>query len=504
MEDQSTIEPWQLPTMAPPASPIFVSPPRNPKRFDDSTKSPSRDGPSIEYGVVISPIRARRGRREQAIPSNAPPSALREDFFKVLVSGDFFNFQIERKPAIKSAANLSAAEHLMEQQLSELLPASNLPPGRLPAIGSTTNLSAAGHLTEQKFADLLPANTLGWPRKPAITSTANPSAAALLMEQKLSTLLPVNIFNLPPGREPSIGSTANLSAAPRLPEEQLSVTLPSNATLPTFSLSQQPDTKEFASAFELAVPLRNRRMTSPAEMHHTRPRRMTMSSLSNLQTPFSSPQNPPAATLTVAAPAYQIRNPIDLLEVIQAHPTETFTRIQDLGRENIRLEDEIKFLRNENKFTQDSKDRAHKNHSDTMVAHFDAILRYEWCKQNLLHSCTERLENQIVQLKGGGRMVQGEWMSEASYAALEQTALDAQGGVGAQTGLGIQGENNWDELVAQKLFTEAEAEPQSPTAWNGSEEGEEVKGKGKAKEKLAPLLDPNAVGLQPSSAETWN
>lgn len=95
-------------------------------------------------------------------------------------------------------------------------------------------------------------------------------------------------------------------------------------------------------------------------------------------------------------------------------------------------------------------------------------------------------------------------MSEASYAALEQTALDAQGGVGAQTGLGIQGENNWDELVAQKLFTEAEAEPQSPTAWNGSEEGEEVKGKGKAKEKLAPLLDPNAVGLQPSSAETWN
>ena len=389
----------------------------------------------------------------------------------------------------------------MVQQFSELLPASNLPSGRLPAIGSTTDLSAAGRLTEQKISDLLLVNTLGWLRKPAIKSTANSSVAALPMEQKFSALLPANIFNLPSRREPAIGST------PRLPEEQLSATLPSKATFST-SLSQQPNTKEFTSAFELVVPLRNRRMTSPAEMHHPQPRFMAMPSLSSLQSPFNSPQKPPTATLAVAAPAYQIRNPIDLLEVIQTHPTETFTRIQDLGRENICLKDEMKFLRNENKFTQDSKDQAHKNHSDTMVAHFGAILHYEWCKQNLLHSCIERLENQIVQLKGGGKMVQGEWISEASYAALEQTAFDTQGGVGAQTGLGIQdgvgaqGENNWDELVAQELSTEAEAEAQSPTVSNGSEEGEDVKGKGKVKEKLAPRLDPSAVGLQPSFAET--
>ena len=99
-------------------------------------------------------------------------------------------------------------------------------------------------------------------------------------------------------------------------------------------------------------------------------------------------------------------------------------------------------------------------------------------------------------------------MNEASYAALEQTALDARGAVSAQTGLSIhdgvatQGENDWDDLVVQKLFTEAEAEAQSPTVSNGSEEGEDVKGKGKVKEKLAPRLDPSAVGLQPSFAET--
>ena len=209
-------------------------------------------------------------------------------------------------------------------------------------------------------------------------------------------------------------------------------------------------------------------------------------------------------TLAAAAPAYQIRNPVDLFEVIQAYPTETFTRIQDLGRENICLKDEIKFLRNENKFTQDSKDRAHKNHSDTMMAQFDIVLYYERCKQNLLHSAIERFENQIIQLKGGGRMVQGEWMGEEAYVASEQTAFGIQQGAGEQTDLAIQGKNEWDVLVAQQLSLEAEAKAKSPTPSNDSDEVEGVKDKGKdkGKEKPLPQLDPNAVSVQLCSAKT--
>lgn len=125
--------------------------------------------------------------------------------------------------------------------------------------------------------------------------------------------------------------------------------------------------------------------------------------------------------------------------------------------------------------TEEDRER-NKNHNEDIMEKFDRILGMEWCKQNLLHICIDRLENEICLLRGGGRIVQGVWLSGEEFTIAHQGVTD--------------GEYNWDEYLANKLA----AEQGSGSTSNGSEQGD-VKGmgkwKGKGEEK--PRWNPNAV-----------
>ena len=109
-----------------------------------------------------------------------------------------------------------------------------------------------------------------------------------------------------------------------------------------------------------------------------------------------------------------------------------------------------------------------------MMATVDKLLEIGRHKQNLLHICIARHEEEICRLRDGGKMVQGRWVSDNAFSEM----------VNEGSG-GLTGEYDWDAFIAAGLVGGTRSD-------STSEVSEEEKGKSKGEGR--PRFNPNAVG----------
>jgi hypothetical protein len=311
------------------------------------------------------------------------------------------------------------------------------------------------------------------------------------IQEKIPIMPPptANPFIVPQASYPATMPLSSTSTLQPFHGSQSSDVHPSALPAFNFPCRQYPNSRPAAGNYSLGLnfPMHNRRMSLPT---FAKPQRIALPKLPTLQSQFSSPPKYTGATMENGSivinngPGYHLRNPTDLLEAMQAHPNETYSNIQALGRDNINLKQELVNLRVEMDNRMEENRIANMKHGQEMAVNLDQFFEASSSKVVPLLACVDRLQNEICRLKGGGKMMHGAWFSDEEFSAAVQ-AISA-------------GETNWDILSANKLA----AQQISGDYTYGNQEGHDIKGKGKANEgtgeakgKKKPLWNPNAVGV---------
>jgi hypothetical protein len=187
----------------------------------------------------------------------------------------------------------------------------------------------------------------------------------------------------------------------------------------------------------------------------------------------------------------EIRNPNDLLEAIKARPHETFEKIRDLGAENILLKNENAALRLEMEEMVEENRERDKRRGEQFQATLAQLYSVQEAKETVLHVCIGRLQDDICELRGGGRVMHGSWFSDEEFQAGSE--------------LVASGEITWNELVDRKVMAR-----HAPAANSSGSTEDDIKdkvearddagnGNGRATGKESQPWNPNAV-LFPSSS----
>ena len=161
-------------------------------------------------------------------------------------------------------------------------------------------------------------------------------------------------------------------------------------------------------------------------------------------------------------------------------PEETLAKIRAMGNENIRLNDD--FLKVKQELGQNREREA--RHAEALNATIHELFDVESSMHGILYATIDRLENEVCQLRGGGRIVQGVWLDDEEFAAASQVIS--------------KGDATWHDYVTGKLACYQAFGDVS----DGSEEEQNIEGNGNQKarsqnmkEKIRPAWNPNAVSL---------